>query len=138
MGVGRLLRMSGKVPPMEGLRHVALYVEDVERSVAFYCGVFGMELEWQPDPENAYLTGGTDNLAIHQGAVAKKVNLDHIGFLVPTMDAVDEWEERVRGLGHEPFAPAKTHRDGARSFYLPDPDGHVIQVLYHPPISRGS
>lgn len=137
-GVGRLLRMSGKVPPIEGLRHVALYVDDVERSVAFYCEVFGMELEWQPDPENAYLTGGSDNLAIHKGAVSKKVNLDHIGFLVPTMDAVDEWETRIRALGHEPFAPAKTHRDGARSFYLPDPDGHVIQVLYHPPISRGS
>jgi catechol 2,3-dioxygenase-like lactoylglutathione lyase family enzyme len=130
--------MSEALPPMEGLRHVALYVDDVERSVAFYCEVFGMKLEWQPDPENAYLTGGSDNLAIHAGRVAPKTNLDHIGFLVPTMEAVDAWEARLRSLGHAPFAPSKTHRDGARSFYLPDPDGHVIQVLFHPPISRGT
>lgn len=129
--------MTAELPPMEGLRHVALYVGDVERSVSFYCEVFGMQLEWQPDPENAYLTGGSDNLAIHAGTVAAKTNLDHIGFLVPTMDAVDAWEKRLRDLGHEPFAAAKTHRDGARSFYVPDPDGHVIQVLFHPPISRG-
>ncbi|MAW60430.1 MAG: glyoxalase [Planctomycetes bacterium] len=130
--------MPTPTPPIEGLRHLALYVSDVERSVAFYQEVFGMELEWQPDPDNAYLTGGTDNLAIHRGQVAPKTNLDHLGFLVPTMDAVDAWEVHIRALGHEPFAPAKTHRDGARSFYFPDPDGHVIQILFHPPISRGT
>ena len=32
----------------------------------------------------------------------------------------------------------KTHRDGARSFYLEDPDGIVIQVLYHIPVARRS
>jgi hypothetical protein len=30
----------------------------------------------------------------------------------------------------------KTHRDGARSFYFRDPDGLLIQLLYHPPISE--
>jgi catechol 2,3-dioxygenase-like lactoylglutathione lyase family enzyme len=131
--------MNEALPPMEGLRHIALFVADVERSVAFYSDAFGMKVEWQPDEDSAYLTGGSDNLALHRaGKVEPKTNLDHIGFLVPTMDAVDAWETRLRGLGHQPYAPAKTHRDGARSFYLPDPDGHVIQVLFHPPISRGS
>ena len=32
----------------------------------------------------------------------------------------------------------KTHRDGARSFYLSDPDGVVIQMIYHPPIAAAS
>ena len=52
------------LPPMHGLRHVALYVSDVERSVAFYRDVFGMHEEWRPDPDNAYLTGGSDNLGV--------------------------------------------------------------------------
>lgn len=130
--------MTTQLPPMQGLRHLALYVSDVDRSVEFYCSLFGMQVEWRPDPDNAYLTGGTDNLALHSGTVAAKTNLDHLGFVVPTMQAVDDWETRVRDLGYEPFAPAKTHRDGARSFYLADPDGHVIQLLYHPPISSGS
>jgi hypothetical protein len=29
----------------------------------------------------------------------------------------------------------RTHRDGARSFYARDPEGNVVQVIYHPPIS---
>jgi catechol 2,3-dioxygenase-like lactoylglutathione lyase family enzyme len=31
--------------------------------------------------------------------------------------------------------PLAHHRDGAVSFYLRDPDGNVIQVLYEPAIS---
>ncbi len=122
---------------MLGLRHAALYVADVDRAVRFYCEVFGMLEEWRPDADNAYLTGGSDNLALHTGVVAPRTNLDHIGFVVPTPAAVDLWEVRVRALGWEPEAPARTHRDGARSFYVQDPDGHTIQVLYHPPISGG-
>lgn len=121
--------------PLLGIRHLALFVTDVDRSVDFYCRVFGMRVEWRPDPENAYLTSGTDNLAIHHGSVGKKTNLDHFGFIVPTPADVDAWEARVRELGYQPYAPARTHRDGARSFYFPDPDGHVIQILYHIPIS---
>jgi catechol 2,3-dioxygenase-like lactoylglutathione lyase family enzyme len=120
---------------MLGLRHVALLVEDVDRTLAFYTRAFGMRLEWRPDPDNAYLTGGTDNLALHRGPVQRGSNLDHFGFLVPTADAVDAWEARLRALGHPPEAPARTHRDGARSLYVRDPDGHLVQVLYHPPIS---
>ncbi len=126
---------NDRLPPIHGLRHVALYVADVDRSVAFYSSVFGMREEWRPDPDNAYLTGGTDNLALHRGRVEPKCNLDHLGFLVPAPEDVDAWERRVRALGHPPLAPAKTHRDGARSFYMKDPDGHTIQVLFHPPIS---
>ncbi|HEX7028333.1 MAG TPA: VOC family protein, partial [Gammaproteobacteria bacterium] len=25
--------------------------------------------------------------------------------------------------------------DGARSFYIKDPDGNIVQLIYHPPIS---
>src|SRR5262245_54095011 len=125
---------DGELPPMLGLRHVALLCADVDRSIAFYSRAFGMRLEWRPDPDNAYLTGGSDNLALHKGKVERGVSLDHIGFAVPAPEDVDRWEARLRALGYVPEAPARTHRDGARSFYVRDPDGHLIQVLFHPPI----
>ena len=49
-----------------GMRHIALNVKDVERSKAFYQDILGMEVVWQPDPQNAYLSSGSDNLALHE------------------------------------------------------------------------
>jgi hypothetical protein len=32
-------------------------------------------------------------------------------------------------------AAPRTHRDGARSCYVSDPDGNRMQIIFHPPIS---
>jgi len=125
-----------------GLRHVALNVQNVAKSVEFYSTVLGMKLEWMPDPENAYLTSGHDNLAIHQlpqgSAPGPVQTVHHIGFVVGRPEDVDEWAQHVRAHGIALAAEPKTHRDGARSFYFHDPDGLLIQLIYHPPISDQS
>jgi catechol 2,3-dioxygenase-like lactoylglutathione lyase family enzyme len=127
-------------PLLLGLRHVALNVRNVRDSVDFYCNVLGMRVEWEPDPDNIYLTSGSDNLAIHKlpeatnpGAVQ---NVHHIGFIVGRPEDVDLMATRVVAHGVRLEQPVKTHRDGARSFYFRDPDGVLIQLLYHPPISQ--
>jgi len=126
-------------PLFMGLRHVALNVRNVRRSLEFYSNVLGMELEWMPDEENAYLTSGQDNLALHQLPQGSEPGpwqmVHHIGFVVRHPDNVDAWADRVRNLGIPLAAEPKTHRDGARSFYFRDPDGILIQLIYHPPIS---
>lgn len=124
-----------------GLRHVALNVRDVSKSVDFYQNILGMKLEWQPDPDNAYLTSGGDNLALHRmesGSVsthASAQRLDHFGFVVKNPENVDEWAAQIRSRGVAVEKEPKTHRDGARSFYFRDPDQNLIQIIYHPPIS---
>ena len=126
-------------PLLLGLRHVALNVRSVPASVEFYCSVLGMRVEWEPDPDNVYLTSGGDNLAIHklpEGRIPDAVQtLNHIGFIVSRPEDVDEIAVRVQAHGIELVEPVKTHRDGAKSFYFRDPDGILIQLLYHPPIS---
>jgi catechol 2,3-dioxygenase-like lactoylglutathione lyase family enzyme len=126
-------------PLFLGLRHVALNVKDVGRSLRFYSEVLGMKLEWMPDGQNAYLTSGQDNLALHElppGSEPGPVQMvHHIGFVVRRPEDVDQWANRVRSRGIALDAEPKTHRDGARSFYFRDPDGLLIQLIYHPPIS---
>ncbi len=126
-------------PLFLGLRHVALNVRDVQKALEFYSKVLGMKLEWMPDEDNAYLTSGQDNLALHKlppGAEPGKVQtVHHIGFVVKRPENVDQWAERLRGHGISLAQEPKTHRDGARSFYFHDPDGLLIQLIYHPPIS---
>lgn len=129
-------------PPLLGIRHVALNVRDVQRSIQFYSNILGMELEWMPDPDNAYLTSGQDNLALHKlpEGVAPTANqlVHHIGIVVRQPEDVDKWAERLRSHGISLAQEPKTHRDGARSFYFHDPDGLLIQLIYHPPISDKS
>ena len=126
-----------------GLRHVALNVQNVARSVEFYGNVLGLKLEWQPDADNAYLTSGQDNLALHRSTSHSLLQessqrLDHFGFVVKEPEDVDQWANRIRTLGIKLEKEPKTHRDGARSFYFRDPDQNLIQILYHPPISQGT
>jgi catechol 2,3-dioxygenase-like lactoylglutathione lyase family enzyme len=122
---------------------VALRVNDVDRAREFYSRVFGMKVVWQPDPDNAYLTSGCDNLALHRSdtphsdadAHSQRDALDHLGFIVPTIEEVEGGYQWAQASHLDIVHPLKHHRDGSVSFYLRDPDGNVVQVLYEPTIS---
>lgn len=122
-----------------GMAHVALFVRDLATCERFYCDLMGMDVEWRPDPENVYLTGGRDNLALHQLPAGVEASgpqrLDHIGFFLATPEDVDRWHEFLLDHGVAMKTAPRTHRDGARSFYCFDPDGTTIQIIYHPPIT---
>lgn len=122
------------------MRHIALKVKDAARSKEFYCRLFGMEVVWEPDPQNIYLSSGWDNIAIHevrkeffQGAA--EMQLDHLGFVVESVGRVKELEQEFVSQGVKIVHPFKIHRDGSASFYCVDPDGIVIQLLYEPTLS---
>ena len=125
-----------------GLRHLALKVIDISKSLTFYERLFGMRVVWQPDPENIYLSSGTDNLALHQLPAEELASyrprqgqyMDHFGFFMESPDSVDAMFQRVQGEGVTIVKPPQKHRDGSYSFYLADPDENVIQVLYEPTV----
>jgi catechol 2,3-dioxygenase-like lactoylglutathione lyase family enzyme len=126
-------------PPMKGMHHLALYVQDMEKAKAFYVDCLGLHVEWQPDDENAYLTSGSDNLAIHKAPkdfdASTQQHLDHFGFILQKPDEVDAWYAYLNSHDVPMKSQVKDHRDGARSFYCADPDGVVIQFIYHPPLA---
>jgi catechol 2,3-dioxygenase-like lactoylglutathione lyase family enzyme len=130
--------------PFRGLRHLALRVTDIEKARGFYQELFGMKTVWEPDPENVYLSSGQDNLALHQIPKAEIDDyhqglgqfLDHFGFLVETPEQVEETFKRMQNAGVRIIKPVKRHRDRSVSFYLADPDGNIIQILYEPTISN--
>ncbi len=143
-------------PTHAGLRHLALNVRDLEAMRRFYTDVLGFAVEWEPDPDNVYLSSGIDNLALHrsthpstpltagpstlpatarEAAAAVKSTLDHLGLIVRAAEDVDRWAAFLEGRGVTMDAKPRTHRDGARSCYFRDPDGNSVQIIHHPPIS---
>jgi len=131
----------GRIAGLKGMRHIALKVKDVARSKNFYQEILGMELVWEPDPQNVYLSSGCDNIAIHGVSAnftsdAEERQLDHLGFVVESIARVKELEQEFVAKGVRIVHPFKIHRDGSASFYCTDPDGIVIQMLYEPQLSQ--
>src|SRR5436309_8588233 len=125
-------------PSHAGLRHLALNARRLEEMKNFYVDLLGFAIEWEPDPDNIYLSSGIDNLALHRAAARPAEGdasvgavrivdkhaaaappgdsvLDHLGLIVHTADDVDQWAAFLEGHGVVIEAQPRTHRDGARS-----------------------
>ena len=131
-------------PGLLGMRHIALFVpsDRFDRTTAFYRDAIGMGVDWEPDPDNLYLSSGADNVAIHRSERMidhERSPLDHLGFLVPSAEVVKDWyallAPQAEELGIEIVTEVKLHRDGATSFYLHDPAGNKVQIIHIPSVS---
>ena len=123
---------------MLGIRHIALFVKNLESAIDFYTRIMGMHVEWQPDADNVYLSNGGDVFALHRVDYEPQAQqrLDHIGFVLKTAVDVDNWYAYFVAQGVKITEAPKTHRDGARGFYCLDSVGHLLELIYHPPIGK--
>ena len=99
-----------------------------------------MNIDWQPDVDNVYLSNGVDNLALHYDSNLefneKNNRLDHFGIMLIKSEDVDEWFAYMQSKSVPIYKEIKEHRDGSRSFYCLDPDKNIIQFLWHPEINK--
>ena len=112
------------------LNHVAVHVQDVEKSKDFYLNVLGLAEIARPDfpfpgawfrlgtQQELHLIGGRDS------PVASATRGNHYALLI---DNMDEWEARFKELGVD-YLPRRTRPDGAFQIYVSDPDGHTIEL----------
>ncbi len=125
--------------PFSGIRHIALVVQKYEECEAFYTGIMGMSILRRANDNLVYLTNGCDNLSLGRAQsqrVCSPISVDHFGFIVRTKDELHQWYEYMLDKGVPVLDEPHDHSDGARSFHCKDPEGHVIQPLYHPDISH--
>ena len=113
-----------------GVYHIQISVSDLDRSLAFYTGLMGMEEIFRVGKESFLRTpGARDLLALLsvEGPVDPKTGgMDHFGFHV-SPENLDTAVEEVRAAGVEvtetgSFAP------GLPFAYIKDPDGYKIEL----------
>ena len=63
--------------------------------------------------------------------------MDHICLIVDDVGDVERRHTYLTAHGVKIAQGPKKHRDGARSLYCYDPAGTLVQLIYHPPLSKG-
>jgi catechol 2,3-dioxygenase-like lactoylglutathione lyase family enzyme len=112
--------------PIEGIDHVYYWTRDMDRAVAFYGEVLGLQLRRRSGGEWAEFEAGPARLALHG---TDEAELPASGTVVLRVASLDEarWVLEERGAvfdGHESEVPGF-----ARFATLHDPDGNPIQLI---------
>jgi predicted enzyme related to lactoylglutathione lyase len=108
-----------------------LHVEDVDAAKAFYCDYLGLSTEgfnmgWvarysSPD------TGADIQLVTHDASAPA----DPVVSVLIDSDLDEAFAEAQR-LGYEIVHPITTEPWGVRRFFVRDPDGNVLNIVWHP------
>ena len=110
------------------LGHVALRVQDMERAKRFYLDL-GLRLTWEAE-DWCYVQWPTGE-GIALLSPDYKAAGPHFAFHVQNRSEVDQVREQLLAKGHT-CGPVHDHRDGTASFYMQDPEGNWLEMLYEP------
>jgi catechol 2,3-dioxygenase-like lactoylglutathione lyase family enzyme len=119
---------------LTGLDHIVLCVADVERSIAFYEQVLGMQPR-EERPGKWSLHFGANKISLQDATEAPDIARDTVpgsgNFCVLTDDPVQRVADELRGLGID-IVDGPAEREGATgrilSVSLRDPDGNLVEV----------
>jgi catechol 2,3-dioxygenase len=129
--------MTAPIDPGTRIGHVHLKVADIERSLAFYCGVLGFELMQRYGSQAAFISAGGYHHHIglntweSAGGSPPPTNctgLFHLAILYPTRAALADALRRL--------IAAKILLDGAsdhgvsEALYLRDPDENGVELYW--------
>ena len=120
--------------------HTGLFVQDIDKMVAFYRDVLGLTTDWESGPfaNFAVQDGGlfmfdrrmfcADMAQPYVAPVGYNVTME-IGICVGSPEAVDEEYIRLTALGvHSLTGEPVTRPWGQRNFFFADPEGNYIEI----------
>ncbi|KTD36031.1 Glyoxalase-like domain protein [Legionella nautarum] len=122
------------LPKKASLRHVALAVNKLDECEQFY-NLLGMRTELKTT-DYVYLAGYGDNISLHrvQHKFGATQRLEHIGFALDSVEAVEQLFKDLQKYGLNIAHPPKVFGVGTCSFSVFDPDGVEVEFTYHPPM----
>ena len=128
--------------PVLHLAEIVLWVRDMERALAFYRDLFGLEQISPPELPNRFLRAGPGEGPVPEmivlvphpepegGFPQEKAlrPLHHLAFNVAA-PRYDDLERRCRERGLEVRGGRHPVLAGVRTFYVDDPDGNEVEVI---------
>lgn len=138
--------MTNPVQPIDpGVRigHVHLKVADLERALAFYCGVLGFQLMQRYGSQAAFVSAGgyhhhiglnTWESAGGRPPARGTTGLFHAAILYPTRAVLADALRRLESAGI-PLDGASDH-GVSHALYLRDPDGNGLELYWDRPAEQ--
>jgi catechol 2,3-dioxygenase-like lactoylglutathione lyase family enzyme len=102
----------------------------MDRARAFYQAL-GLQVTWQAE-DWTYLQSPDTGDGVALLSPEYTAAGPHFAFHFADRTAVDAVHRQLQQAGHR-VGPVHDHRDGTASFYLQDPEGNWLEVLYEPP-----
>jgi catechol 2,3-dioxygenase-like lactoylglutathione lyase family enzyme len=118
----------------QGLTHIHLVVRDLDRSLRFYQGVFGMTERFRDGPKMVFLNtpGSADTITLNEDPSETHLagtngGVAHFGFRLANSDDLDAAIVEIEAAGGRLIQRGE-HAPGASFAYVEDPDGYVIEL----------
>ena len=118
----------------QGLTHIHLVVADLDRSLRFYQGVFGMEERFRDGPRMVFLNtpGSSDLITLNEDPAGAHVagvsgGVAHFGFGLTDSADLDAAVAEVEAAGGKLISRGE-HAPGVPFAYVEDPDGYLIEL----------
>jgi catechol 2,3-dioxygenase-like lactoylglutathione lyase family enzyme len=119
----------------EGLTHIHLGVSDLDRSLAFYQRVFGLEEMFREGPNMVFLRtpGRRDTITLNEdpdqdkARVGDSGGIAHFGFRLADDADLELAIQEVRAAGGT-LVRRGEYSPGEPYAYVTDPDGYVIEL----------
>ena len=108
--------------PVKQLNHVTIFVQDVEKSAAFYRDLFTMPL-LTPQPPGLNLSAGTGFLGIYP-ARGRHIGIDHLCFGLQNFDP----DAVLKKLTDRGITASIRLRGDTKELMLTDPDNIRVQL----------
>ncbi len=118
-----------------GIHHITIRVNQIERSEEFYGEILGFEqIRKMGQSMAVYRVGGEDTLVIVEAETSydphsRDFRVDHIGFHLPSEEAVDEMAKYFREK-EVTILSGPANRKTGRFLFISDPDGNMIEFFY--------
>jgi catechol-2,3-dioxygenase len=123
------------------INHLVLRVRDVERTIAFYRDVLGMEIVGRVGPNGSAgvffkFTGNHHDLACFalgqgaEGPFEDQVGMYHVALEVETLEELVAARDELARVGS---LVGMSDHGVSKSLYVKDPDGNELEILWNVP-----
>lgn len=125
--------MGGAKTLTYGLTHLAIVVEDLNRTLEFYQQIFDMKVMYHDEKMLQLTTPGCHDIIVFEerkkAMKRKKGGIDHFGFRLRAATDMNIMYDKIRKAGGV-IVKKGEFVAGSPYIFFKDPDGYTIEVWY--------